>query len=404
MFKEGTAFSVTSRPTKDGRVFYVRFKDANGDWLSAKSSRIEDTGKKRDRQAAVAWAQNYLDSGQIVIQQRATVGLLADGFFAWDSDFSRLRAMRRRNYSELQATKLQYYADSYIVPILGNKRLQDVDGRAIDGWLLKLREKGLAGSTINKAIFALRFLLHAAFERKLIRTVPPIGGVQLGDQLRGAFTPEEVGRLFAHAWAEPDRRTYLANLLGATTGMRSGEIAALTHGCIHADGIDVLHTWSPEYGFLPTKNRRDRFVPITPNLLKDIKALMESNPYPGDRDRFLFYGPKPDKPMSQDTFTRALYRALDGISIKEPERKRRGLCFHSHRHTLNTLLVDSGIPLPIIQSIVGHLDNSMTQRYFHAGGRSLVGIRELQAGITGEILPEVDSSAKLERQGAERGE
>ena len=39
--------------------------------------------------------------------------------------------------------------------------------------------------------------------------------------------------------------------------------------------------------------------------------------------------------------------------------------FHSLRHTFVSFTVNGGVPLPVVQSIVGHTSNAMTRHYYH---------------------------------------
>jgi integrase len=42
-----------------------------------------------------------------------------------------------------------------------------------------------------------------------------------------------------------------------------------------------------------------------------------------------------------------------------------GLRFHDLRHTFITLMAERGVPLPVVQSMVGHMSARMTQYYTH---------------------------------------
>lgn len=51
---------------------------------------------------------------------------------------------------------------------------------------------------------------------------------------------------------------------------------------------------------------------------------------------------------------------VDGRRCKVPEAT-----FHSLRHTFVSMAANAGIPLHIIQSIVGHESRAMTWHYYH---------------------------------------
>ena len=57
---------------------------------------------------------------------------------------------------------------------------------------------------------------------------------------------------------------------------------------------------------------------------------------------------------------------LEGRSRKTPEAT-----FHSLRHTFVSLAANAGVPLHIVQSIVGHESTAMTRHYYHENVDSL---------------------------------
>ena len=85
---EGERFSLHTRSSKRGDVYYAQFRKDDGTWGTAKSTHIRVTkgkdGPRAQRDAlvrATAWAQAYLDGGQVVTRERATFAAFAAGFF-----------------------------------------------------------------------------------------------------------------------------------------------------------------------------------------------------------------------------------------------------------------------------------------------------------------------------------
>jgi hypothetical protein len=82
---EGGDFSLHTRPSNKGPVFYVQFRKGHGTWGTAKSTHILDGSGRRAHDDAVkeatAWAQSYVDHGQVVTKERATFSGFAIGFF-----------------------------------------------------------------------------------------------------------------------------------------------------------------------------------------------------------------------------------------------------------------------------------------------------------------------------------
>jgi len=116
-------------------------------------------------------------------------------------------------------------------------------------------------------------------------------------------------------------------------------------------------------------------------LQAEIGRLIVMNPY-GTPDSFVFFSPTlSDRPIDQNIFIKGYYRALEKIGIDEQERRRRKLVFHSHRHFVNTLFVNSGLPLYKIQSQTGHLTDRMTEHYFHLDTDEMADIRRVQNSL-----------------------
>ena len=55
------------------------------------------------------------------------------------------------------------------------------------------------------------------------------------------------------------------------------------------------------------------------------------------------------------------------MSVRMEGRSRKSVVasFHSLRHTFVSLSANAGVPLPVVQSIVGHTSTAMTRHYYH---------------------------------------
>ena len=55
------------------------------------------------------------------------------------------------------------------------------------------------------------------------------------------------------------------------------------------------------------------------------------------------------------------------MSVHVEGRKRKHVLasFHSLRHTFVSISANAGVPLPVVQSIVGHCSSAMTRHYYH---------------------------------------
>jgi integrase len=130
-------------------------------------------------------------------------------------------------------------------------------------------------------------------------------------------------------------------------GLRFGEIAALTWGCVDT-GTRIIRV-------LDSKGK-DRFVPMTQRLVEVFDAMEASDPgvlvFPGRNG-------KPHK-EAPSQFRRAVVDAKlnENVTIKKMRAS-----FHTLRHTYASRLVQAGVDLYRVQRLLGHSTPIMTQRY-----------------------------------------
>ena len=130
---------------------------------------------------------------------------------------------------------------------------------------------------------------------------------------------------------DEDIRHYSINLLAATTGMRMGEIQALSIKQIVPDGINISQSWGRQHGMNEPKWGSRRWVGLTDNSRELLEELVQLSPYPEAED-LVFFGESRHKPIDHKTIEVGLYDALARIGIDEADRRHRNLTFHSWRH------------------------------------------------------------------------
>ena len=91
----------------------------------------------------------------------------------------------------------------------------------------------------------------------------------------------------------------------------------------------------------------------------------------------------------------AVFRAAGIETTSEGEHRRAvDVGFHSLRHTYVSLCANAGVPLAIVQAIVGHTSVAMTEHYFHAEDAALRGAAAALPDVTGgKALPPPDGLA-----------
>ena len=185
-------------------------------------------------------------------------------------------------------------------------------------------------------------------------------------QSRRELTSDELRRLLAAAKGE----WHTLFLIGIYTGLRLGDCCCLDWGQINlAQSVIQL---------MPRKTRRhhQRIVTIPIHqtlgeaLLSSIKQSEQSD------NRTILSGPvlpgifemyRTANTTLSDRLTEIFNAANIETSVKLEGRKRRTpvATFHSLRHTFVSMAANAGVPLHVVQSIVGHESTAMTRHYYH---------------------------------------
>lgn len=141
-------------------------------------------------------------------------------------------------------------------------------------------------------------------------------------------------------------------LTGIYTGMRIGEILALTWDDIDFDDhtININKSWDYKFntGFKPTKTENsNRVIAVSPELLDYLKQLKSDN-------KMVFH-PIP----TTNAVNKMLRQLLTNCGLT-----KRGFHFHSLRHTHVAYLLANNIDLYVISKRLGHSDMTITAKRY----------------------------------------
>ena len=378
---------------KRGDIWYCRFRDIDGERATPKST--GETARARAEQ----WAVSYLQKGQgrIVKSELVTLDGFSRGFFDWSSPWATDKKARGMRISENHCLQRADLLKNHIIPALGKMRVSSINRAVIKDFRNKLFEAGYSGNTINKCLSALKSILEAAEERGLIQYVPRIDRAAENPKVKGILTPDEVRRLFSFQWMSKPSRNHPAkplfveqagNLLAVTTGLRLSEIQGLFVGDVSFPDnyITVRRSWDNRLLQIneATKTGRERIVFFPGTVKAALLELVDANPYKSNPNSFLFFGDTQDKPKDRRGFTVSLASALEQIGISRESQRARVLSFHGHRHFLNSLLINSRVPLQKLQSIVGYTTMNMTEHYYRPD--DMQDVLQITEGIFKEAL------------------
>jgi len=167
---------------------------------------------------------------------------------------------------------------------------------------------------------------------------------------REAFTPEELRTIAdtATGWI------YSLFMVGVNTGLREGDICTLRWREVDLERRRITRRMN--------KTKKEVTIPVLPSLFDYFKLLARDSEYcfPELADRYLNH---------RGTIGWHVTQFLDkhGIETKRQVAGRTRAAsvkdVHSCRHTFCYLAALNHVPLPVVQSVVGHMSQQMTKRY-----------------------------------------
>ncbi len=245
----------------------------------------------------------------------------------------------------------------------------DVDAGEAENLLDKLRAEGrelkngkrrrLSARRSNAMLGALRQFARwmvresRAAENPLER-LRPLNVETDRRHVRRALRVEELRRLLVAAESGPEVRGVvgperaLLYRLAAESGLRAGELRALTRGSFDLDGLTVTVEAAT------AKNRKRDVLPLR----AETGAMLAAHVARKSPAAPAFTMPKP-------THTAEMIRVdLDAAGIPWTDEFGRVLDFHSLRATCATLLAEAGVPLTTAQAILRHSDPRLTAKVY----------------------------------------
>jgi integrase/recombinase XerD len=234
--------------------------------------------------------------------------------------------------------------------------VNDVTRRHIMDYLLDLKEKGRAPTTLSRHLVAIRVFFKFLQQEGMLGSniTDAMDAPRLWKILPETLSVAEVEKLLQ----APDvkkplgiRDKAMLELL-YSTGLRVSELVGLKLDDIHSDA---------RYLKCMGKGRKERIVPFGKSARDHVQIYLDEvrpqwNREPRQRALFIT---KRDLPMSRKTFWHLIkkYAALAGV--------KREISPHTLRHSFASHLLANQAPLRVIQEMLGHADISTTQIYTH---------------------------------------
>ena len=361
---------LRKRINKNGSVSYQITAEGERDPLTGKRERKYKTitGTKKQAEAELRKMISDLETGNITTLSATKLSAWMD---TWLTTYLPDIA---------QTTKDDYIAkiDLYIKPVLGHHPLKVLKNNDIQLWVNSLKDRGLSPKTIRNVYNNLNAALKKAVVLRMIPHNPCEGTVlpKLQKPQSNVYNISAIQHALAIA---DDVSTYLLILLGASVGLRRGEMAALQWKDVDFAKETISITQSRVHTSLgiiekaPKTQAGKRTITIghdVANALRDAKSIYDDAVVnkPGFKNLGYVLFKENGDPFHPDSLTQKWERFVVKHNLP-PIR------LHDLRHSNATAMIAAGVNAKVVQHRLGHANVSITlNTYTH-------------------VLPEMDQEA-----------
>lgn len=216
-----------------------------------------------------------------------------------------------------------------LIDAVGDKLIRSVSAEDIKTFKTTCQTRGLAPGSTNTYCRHIRAALNYAVEQGWIAKIPKIRPLKVGQPLPRVLAIDDIERLKAYAHKQDQEMARIINF-SLWTGCRRSEIAGLRFENI-----------GQGYIRFKGKGNKERSIPMLPEALNSIGQLKDIGPVFPQWD--------------VDTYSHRFHAVAVGAGVRAR--------LHDLRHTCATYLLKNGVPLPVVQKILGHSDIRTTQIY-----------------------------------------
>lgn len=256
----------------------------------------------------------------------------------------RQRMMQDLKIRNLSPRTIQIYIDcvAKFAQYFGQSpdQLSDEHIREYQRYLVE--DKKCSWSKLNQTVCALRFFYRVSLDKQQLVTHIPYA--KHPKKLPVVLSHQEIARLF-EVTDNIKHRTLLMTLYA--TGLRISEALALQIGDIDSQRMMIR--------VREGKAGRDRYVPICPSLLEQLRAYWRyARPA-----KWLFPGRNGLDPLSSTSAVRICRKAARKAGLSKMVTP------HTFRHSFATHHLEAGTNLRTIQMWLGHSSLTTTSIYLH---------------------------------------
>lgn len=331
-------------------TYRANWRDATGR-QKAKTFRT-----KKEAAAFLAETETAIHRGNYVDPHVARRVLLRD----YASDWYAGRTVEARTRETSQAM-----LRTHVLPSWGDMSLSQIEHLAVQRWVADLAGRR-SPATVAAAVGVLSMILDTAVRSRLL-LMNPCDGLQLPRRridlsAMQTITRAELRQILLPVL--PPQYRVLA-CLAAGAGLRWGECVGLPRSAVDLDRREV-HVYRVavetsgriELRSYPKSRAGVRRVPLPDFAVTVLVTHCAASRHPGD----LVVATRTGGALRRSTFRRRVW-----VPAVERAGLPTGLRFHDLRHSYATWLVSEGVPVNVVQRLMGHERASTTlNRYVHA--------------------------------------
>jgi integrase len=310
--------------------------------------------KLRDDVAVERAAQRDADAKRVAQEKRRSLAAVGEALIA-------AKRAAGRKPSTIEA--YSYWLRIHIIDHFGPTPVSEITRDDVRAFAAALERKGLAPKSRANALGTLHSLIEFALDEgwttgeNPVKRVPKPAIAATDPDIHFLET-EEVEALLRAVPDDPlGRVERVMYLTAAMTGMRQGELFALRWRDVDwaAQRIRVRQNYvRGEFG-TPKSKRSSRSVPLANRVAGELDLLFKDSMRKGDDD-LVFAHPETGKPIDRSKLLKRFKAALRRAEVREVR-------FHDLRHTFGTRMAAQGVPMRVLQEMLGHRDFKTTLIY-----------------------------------------
>lgn len=244
----------------------------------------------------------------------------------------------------------------HLLPYFGGQNLSEITRVQVQQFIGSKQRQGYATETLGHFRDSLSKILETArswgwLQDNVARGVklPPM------ERRREArvLSPEEIGRLLP-ALPEPSKTVFA---LGIGTGLRIGELLGLYVRDVDFSTATLYVRRAVYRGQVGSPKTRgsERQMPLASIVVHLLQTYLSARRVESE---WLFPSDAGTTLDDRNLIRRQVQPTCDRLGI-------RRFSWHSLRHTFSTIAGNGGMPLPLLQSLLGHTSLDMTMLYAH---------------------------------------